>query len=943
MTDVRRRILVWGLVLLAALLGGGTAAAFYADFHWFSSLGFESRFWKLELVDWSAWFGLFALTVLVVGGVLRQTVRAGGPIQVRRTLGDLEIAEAVPERWVEIGVLGGAVLVGLLVASPFAGPLGRQTLFALGSEPWGRPDAILGNDPRYYIFYLPLLRTLWSVAVAILTWTAIGLTSYLLLSGRVRAGEQGVELDGFARRRLVGLAIATLLVIGAHFHLSIQEVVAGGPVGYADVHGDIPARRLVAILCVLAAGGVLYSQRTGSWRATASLLMILGIAWPAGTMAYPELIQRFRVEPNEFELERPYIQAEIDATRHAFGLEEIRRVDYEVEDGMPPADRLERYTGGLPLWDERPLRATFNQLQGLLAYHEFPDVDPDRYGEGSELEQVAIGVREFAPGRLTASARTWQNLHLRYTHGQGVVVTPVDRATEGGEPSYYLQDLPPELSPGAPPGLTVQEPEVFFGERTTEYIVVPPDSFPRGGAPAGVALDGLFRRSVLAWALGSKNILLRNVGEGRSRLVWDRDVVRRVNRVAPFLAVDGDPYPVLHEGRVKWFVELYAVSDRYPLSQPHEIGGRRADYLRSVVKAVVDGVTGEVDLYVVAPEDPLLQTYRRTFPDLFLDLEEMPDGLRSHVRYPPNLFRTQAQVLQAYHMTDPSEFYQLQDLWSIGQEVYEGQPAPVDPYYLVMPFPGEEGASVGAEREFLLTAPFTPRARDNLAAFMIARNDGDRYGELWLYDLSGQEQVFGPRQVEVQIDQDPLISQQLSLWRQQGSRAIRGHLLLVPVEGHLVYVEPLFLEAEDREGAAPGLKRVIAAVGDRVAMGLTLEEALDVLLGEAEAPAPTADVVGEAPEDAADPVAADPTEAAPGPEAGAPGGSLQQLRSLLQQADRALREGDLERFGRLWEQIRGIAGQEGTGSSTPSTDEAAGDTAASSGDTVPERPGFRDP
>jgi len=943
MTRRRRLLLYAGAVVLVLVLGGGAAVDFYAEYHWFRSLDFESRFWKLEAVEGGTWLGLLLAVAAVVGAGTWRTLRIGGPVQIRRKLGDLEIAEAVPEPWVRRGVAGAAVVIGLLVAGPFAETLARQLLFALEAAPWGGEDPVLGRDPRFYVFYLPLLRTVWSVAVATLTWAAIAVGAALLLSGRLRATEQGIRMDAFARRRLVWLGAATLLLTAGHFGLSIYEAIGGGPVGYADVHGEIPARRLLVILSVVTAAALVWAERTRNWGPAVSTAVVLGVLWPTGLLVYPELIQRFRVDPNELELETPYLKAEIEATRRAFELDSIRRTPYEITREAPDAERIRRHTSGLPLWDERPLKATYDQLQGLLAYHVFPDVDPDRYGPPGDQEQVAIGVREFSPARLDASARTWQNLHLRYTHGRGLVVTAVDRATEGGEPRYFVRDLPPTPSPDAPQGLGVEEPKFYFGELTSQYILMPPDSFPEAGPPTGVDLDGLTRRALFAWALNSKNILLRNPGSGAARLSWRREVVDRVANVVPFLLVDPDPYPVLHDGRLTWIVELYSASRRYPLAQPAQ--ERRVNYLRSVAKAVVDGVTGEVSLYALEPDEPLLATYRRVFPDLFRSVDEMPDPLVAHLRYPRAVFRTQARMLRAYHMTEPEEFYQRQDLWSLAREVYDGRPAPVEPYFLLMPFPGrgatgdagpeEETGSgqgsgeggpgsgppgAGAERdqEFLLTVPFTPRNRDNLASFLVARNDRNHYGELWLYELSGERQVFGPRQVEVQIDQDPVISQQLSLWQQRGSRSIRGHILLVPIDGYLLYVEPLFLVAEDREGAAPGLKRIITASGDRVTMGLTLVEALDRLLegGERAPPLPTLEEGAPAGEAGARPGAGiDP--------ASLPAEMLRRIRELAEQADRALREGDLTRFGRLWDRIRSRL-EEAESGSDPAIPEGTG-------------------
>jgi len=918
---------------LLVLAVGGSAAGFYADAAWFGALGYSDRFWTLELATAVAWAALFLVTATTLWIVLRGTARRGGPIRIHRKLGDLEIAEALPESWIRLAVLGAALFAGVLVAAPFGHPLARQVLFAAHASSWGGADPVLGRDPSFYVFYLPLLRTLWSVLVAVVIWVGVGTSSLLLLTGRIRPTGSGVDVDDFARSRLVWLAAAVLVLVAFHFGLSTFEKVSAGTIGYADAHGEIPARRLVAVLALVGAGALVWAHRTGGWKVAAWAGAALAVGWVGGLGIYPELIQRLKVEPNELEVERPFLRYRIDATRRGFGLGRVHRVAYGLSGETPSLQVARRFAESLPLWDERPLKATFDQLQGLLAYHTFPDVDADRYGSGDTRQQVAVGVREFDPSRLATSARTWQNLHLRYTHGQGVVVTAVDRASSGGEPDYLVRDLPPVLTAGAPPSLAVDEPRTYFGELTTPYVVVPPDSIPSAGRPAGVPLGGIGRRALLAWALGSRNLLLRNPGPEGTLLLWRRQVVDRVRHLVPFLLVDPDPHPVIHEGRVMWILDVYAATDRYPLAERATLRGRSVSYVRPAVKAVVDGVTGEVDLYVMQPSDPLVSTYRATFPGLFEPLDDMPADVRTHIRYPKALFDVQARVLQAYHMTDPGDFYRKQDLWSLGQEVYEDRPAPVQPYFLLMPFPdttgtapgdtaagvagsgapgrsapgggagpGEAGArTTGAARrpEFLLTVPFTPRNRDNLSAFLLARNDGDRYGELWLFDVSGSQQVFGPRQIEVQIDQDPVISQQLSLWRQRGSRAIRGHLLLLPVRGSLLYLEPLFLEAEDQEGAAPGLKRVIAAAGARVVMATTLEEALSELLGGM----PEGGGEGSAAAEGAG--AAAPV----GPGAAAPrgGAAFPRLRALLDSADRALRAGDLVRFGTYWERIRSAA------------------------------------
>jgi len=918
-TRARRGVLIAvGAVLLGVFLFGDTGVSLFSELEWFRSLGHEDRFWTLAMAQVATWTGTFLAATGGLYWLLSSELRRSGPLHVKRRLGDLEIAEALPENWVKWTLRGASVVVGLLVAAPVADTLGRQILAAIHSAPWGESDAILGRDPRFYVFYLPVARGVWSLALSWLVWASLSVGAFFLLSGQVRSDGEKVRMDESARRTLIYLGVGLLVLLSAHFWLSVFEQVSGGPIRYADVHGELPVRRLLGVLALLAAAATVYGERTGRWRVTLSTVGVFVAAWPLGLGVYPDLIQRFRVEPNEYQLEREFIRADIEATRRAFDLEDIRTQEYPVrETDPPPLSTVQRWTSGLPLWDERPLQATFNQLQGLRAYHGFPDVDNDRYGPASNRKQVAIAVREFSPQLLDESARTWQNLHLRYTHGTGVVASPVDSIVTGGSPAYYLRDLPPVLTQPAPRGLRIDEPRFYFGELTTQYVLENPDSIPGGESTTGVTLNGLVEKAVFAWALGSKNILLRQE-PGGSLLMWRRDVVSRVQALVPFLFVDPNPYPVVVDGHIKWIVDAYTSTNRYPLSQPTGYRGRRVNYLRNSVKAVVDGVTGEVSLYAVQPEDPILATYRDVFPELFEPLEAMSSVMRDHLRYPRSLIETQAELLNAYHMTDPEAFYRRQDLWSVGQEMFRNDTRAVEPYYLLMPFPGDEGA---ARDEFLLTVPFTPRDRDNLSSFLMARNDGEHYGELWIFEVETTEQVFGPRQVEVQIDQDPRISEQLSLWRQLGSQAVRGHLLLVPIRGFLLYVEPLFLEAEDEEGAAPGLKRVIAAAGDQVTMATTLDAALRRLLAnlgaDVEAPDEPAVMADTAvPAARPDTAAPTPTPARPAVSPGT-GAALERIRRLTRQAESALQAGDLSRFADLWQQIRDAAAATDTASSGP--------------------------
>jgi uncharacterized membrane protein (UPF0182 family) len=477
------------------------------------------------------------------------------------------------------------------------------------------------------------------------------------------------------------------------------------------------------------------------------------------------------------------------------------------------------------LWDYRPLLETYRQLQSLRAYYTFSDVDIDRYWVRGRQQQLMLAVRELEPTRLPPQARTWVNQHLVYTHGYGVVAAPVHRVSAEGLPELWVRDIPPRAEFSE---LQLHRPEVYFGELTRHYVIVdtrvPEFDYPRGDenvttryqGRAGIPLRGALRRLAFATRFGDARILLSTDLTPSSRVLFARAVPERLHRLAPFLRYDRDPYAVVADGRLFWIVDAYTTSDRYPYSQP--VGS--FNYIRNSVKAVVDAYHGTVRFYLADPSDPVARVYARIFPGLFQPLSELPPSLRAHLRYPVDLFEVQAHVYATYHMRDPQVFYNREDSWAVANEIFADRPQPVEPYYVTLRLPGAESA----RPEFVLILPMTPQRRDNMVAWLAARNDPPHLGELWVFTFPKDRVVFGPMQIESRINQDPSISQQLTLWNQQGSRVIRGNLLVVPVQRSLLYVEPLFLQAERSQ--LPELRRVVVTHGPRVAMAPTLEEAL---------------------------------------------------------------------------------------------------------------------
>jgi uncharacterized membrane protein (UPF0182 family) len=539
------------------------------------------------------------------------------------------------------------------------------------------------------------------------------------------------------------------------------------------------------------------------------------------------------VRPNELTAETPYIARAIAATRAGFGIDRVREREFPATPLDPGAVARQQATiDNVRLWDYRPMLRTLGQIQTLRPYYTFADVDVDRYTIAGRQRQVMLAARELSVARLPEAARTWVNEHLVYTHGYGLVMTPVNRFTGEGMPEFFIKDIPPVTS--VP--LRLDRPEIYFGELTTGYVVVntavPELDYPRGDdnvyahyqGRGGIRLSALARLA-MAYRFGDVRLALsRDIGP-QSRLLFRRQIVARARQIAPFLRYDRDPYLVLADGRLVWILDAYTATDRYPYATRYG----DVNYIRNSVKVVIDAYEGHVTFYLMAPEDPLARTFARVFPTLFRPVAEMPPAIAAHLRYPVDLFELQAQVFATFHMRDPQVFYNREDAWQIPSEVFGNETVRVEPYYVTMRL------AEASAPEFVLILPFAPAGRDNMIAWMAARNDPPHYGELIVYRFPKARIVFGPMQIEARINQDATIAQQLTLWNQQGSQVIRGNLLVIPIEDGLLYVEPLFLQAERSQ--LPELKRVIVASGAAVVMAPTLEAALAGLLGGPRPPA----------------------------------------------------------------------------------------------------------
>ncbi len=538
---------------------------------------------------------------------------------------------------------------------------------------------------------------------------------------------------------------------------------------------------------------------------------------------YSGAIQRFVVTPNEQVRESPFIQYNIDATRRAFALDKIQQRPLSGDAELTAAD-IEQNRDTLDnvrLWDHQPLLETFGQIQEIRTYYDFTAVDNDRYMIDGKLRQVMLSARELNPAALPN--RTWVNERLTFTHGHGLTLGPVNQVTSEGLPVLFIRDLPPVSTVDLP----VTEPSLYFGELSNEYAIVRTRArefhYPKGDdnvfttyeGRGGIALDSLWKKLMFAVRFRDYQLLLSDDITPESRLIFDRQIKRRAEKIAPFLTFDTDPYLVVHEGRLVWMLDAYTVSSGYPYATE---GAPGVSYIRNAVKVVVDAYQGTTTFYLAEPNDPLIRAYARAFPSLMQPLDAMPAGLRAHVRYPEGIFGLQASVYSTYHMTNAAIFYNKEDQWEVPAIDSGGQAVRMAPYYTIMKLPGESRA------EFIQMLPFTPRRRDNLASWLVARSDGAAYGQLVAFEFPKQKLVFGPRQVVARINQDQVISPQITLWSQQGSEVIQGTLMVIPIEESLLYVRPLYLRAQ--QGRIPELTRVVVAYQNSIAMDRSLDAAL---------------------------------------------------------------------------------------------------------------------
>ena len=880
-----RALILFGILVLITVVPA--LIKFYTDWIWFAQVGYLEVFRRsitarlaLGSIAFVLAFGVLAANFYLAQGALRRReFRIMGEAGPRIVSVDLTRIKAFV--YLGAGVL--AFLIALYASSQW-----ETWLLWRHAVPFGSTDPILGNDTAFYIFQLPFYQFVQGLALVTVLLAAAGVAGAHGASGNLSFdAARGVVATRIVTRHLSVLGALVLLLLAVGTYLRIPELLTtdSGTVfgaSYADVHARMPALRLLIAACLIGAALALFQVRLQRlWPAAGAAGLYLAVAF--GGAAYSAVIQRFVVAPNEQVRETPYIIHNIAMTRDAFGLDGVveRPLSGEARLTLDDLENNRATLDNVPLWNDQPLLDTFGQIQEIRTYYDFVSVDNDRYTIDGEYRQIMLSARELNSESLPS--RSWINERLTFTHGYGLTLGPVNEVTPEGLPVLFIKDLPPK----SVVGLEITQPAVYYGELSSDHVFVntkteefdypegEDNKFTRYEGDGGVVLGGLFRRLMFAIRFRSMDTLFSPNLTPETRVMLYRRISERVRRIAPFLNYDPDPYLAISGGGLVWIQDAYTTSGSYPYSTP---AANDLNYIRNSVKVTINAYDGRTTFHLLDPDDPIAATLDRVFPGLFTPLGEMADDLRTRLRYPPGIFEIQAEMFSTFHMTNPAVFYNREDQWDIPSIDDGRESRRMEPYYTIMKLPGESGA------EYIQMLPFTPHQKENLAAWMVARSDGENYGQLAAFQFPKQTVVFGPNQIAARMNQDQDIAPQITLWNQQGSEVIQGNLLVIPIEESLIYIRPLYLRAAG--GRIPEMKRVMVAYRNQIVMEESLDQALERLF-----PSDGRALVAAPEEFRPDLGTADGTDLAG------------EAQLHYQRAIRAQREGDWARYGEEFERL----------------------------------------
>lgn len=855
------------VVILVLLIG---CAGFLTNWMWFDSLGYEKVFWTKFLSQLEIGVPVFLAAMLLVRIYLKSLKK--------HYFIEIESHEIPDEKRLNKISWGMSVVFGLLVGLTAGASTWMDFRQFANATSFGLKDPLFHLDISFYVFKLSFLTKANNIVLGIVVGVVIITLLYYGILMMVRtpdmfewepeepedpetSGENAIPFTRKSRKKpsekrtldlnnsnmsqLLHIASGKLTLLGIIFYVMVAmdflmrqfdllHVHTGAVygAGFTDVNVKLWVYRLIMVLSIVGAVTLCHHMHRKEPKKLARIpIAIVAVGLLGGVVSFA--VQNLLVSPDEINKESKYLERNISFTRHAYGLDNIKVEEFPAEQNLNRQairDNSQTITN-IRINDYEPVQDFYNQTQSIRQYYDFNDVDIDRYNINGEQTQTYLAAREINESKISS---TWINRHLKYTHGYGAAVSRVDAVTASGQPDIIVKNIPPESEAK---DIEITRPEIYFGELTNDYVIVNTDEqefdYPNGNensysmykGKAGIKLN-LLNRILFSVREGSMNLLVSSNVNSDSRIIINRNIKDRVEKLMPYLSYEKDPYMTVVNGKLYWIVDAYTTSSYYPYSEPYsgEVGS--TNYIRNSVKVVVDAYNGDTTFYVVDEDDPVARTYQKIYPTLFKDGKDMPEGIRKHIRYPNSLLKIQAGVYTKYHMDQVKVFYQDEDLWDIAHQIYGTEEKEMNPSYFIFELPDEKKA------EFINMIPFTPKSKQNMTAIMMARNDGNRYGQLLVYKFPKNKTVYGPMQIEAQIDQNTEISKEFSLWNSSGSKYRRGDLFVIPINHSIMYVEPVYLEASNQ--AIPEMKRVIVAYGDKIAYESTLGDALADLFGEDE-------------------------------------------------------------------------------------------------------------
>ncbi|MEA1975021.1 MAG: UPF0182 family protein [Bacillota bacterium] len=819
---------------------------FFVNVLWFNSINYISTFW---IIFYSK-LKIFLIINVLISSLIYYYFYILNRNYHKYFEDELSIKNK--NRYLKLGF--GSVIAGTIFAYSFTNFMWKDILLFFNAQSFNQTDPIFNFDISFYVFKLPLIKSILSMIIFILFWMTIVTVLYFVLVYKKKkiSKEKVIDFNEYHKklnlkqilcshsyrsliRAIVTLSIVILMLLGVNYILMSYKLLYSSlgiiyGAGYTDVKITLLFYRILTVVSFIAAIIIFIGYKKNSFKIFLSgPIMVIGIHFIALIVAFG--VQKLVVLPDEISKEEIYISNNLTFTQKAYGIDNVDFINYDPQNNLS-YDEIEKQSDiidNIMVNDYRPLKQTFNEIQGIRMYYKFNDVDVDRYQINGKYTQIFITAREISLEKLRSEAKTWLNQHFKYTHGYGAVLSPVNAVDEEGQPKLLVKNIPPISDVG----IIVNEPRIYFGELISDYIIVNSDEYefdyPFGddnkeikySGKAGVSLNGI-NKLLFAIKNRSLKLLVSSNINNESKIVFNRNIYKRLDEIAPFFKYDKDPYIVLNQndGKIYWIIDAFTTTKNYPYSKPFLFNNSKINYMRNSIKVVIDAYDGTIDYYKFADE-PIVNAYDKIFPDLLKNREEMPIGLKNHIKYPQDFFNLQAQVYEIYHVDNPKVFYNGEDVWQVANEKYMDMEeiSRTNSQYVTFKLPESQ------KIEFLLSVPFTPNDKGNMTSLFVARNDADNYGNLFVYKFPKDKLVKGPVQIETQIDQDSVISPQFTLWGQKGSKILRGSVIIIPISNSLIYIEPIYLQAEN-QNSLPEMKKVIVFYNNKIVMEDTLKLSL---------------------------------------------------------------------------------------------------------------------